>query len=118
MKTKFIYIAIASCVLLVSSCEKTKQRALYGKVVNKYTKEPVSVVTFSLVVTHHASGMHGTEKNRQYSFATDSNGTFKLMFDANSNETLSIGYPGGPICWAKDIGRKDLAINAGTIEYD
>lgn len=102
--------------LSIVSCEKSRQRTLYGKIIHADTKEPVNNRKYELAVTSYASGINETEEVREYQFATDSNGDFQLIFEAISKETLMIGYPGGSIYWSKSIGRKDISINTGTIE--
>lgn len=72
----------------IVSCEKTRQRTLYGRIVQSNTKSPIVNGRYELAVTSYASGINGSENTKVYPFATDDNGEFRLIFDAKKKKHL------------------------------
>ena len=119
MKQRILVILLViTAPLFLVSCEKQRERTVFGKIVYNDNKEPVNKGQFKLYLSSTSfKGASSQRKEIEYPFTTETDGSFRVLIQSKSNQSLYIRPTSslGEI-WYGDFSKKQLEINAGTIE--
>ncbi len=123
---KQLSFALTALLLIVlfsaTSCNKYRQRQVFGTLLDSASQQPVVNKTYYLYVTIIGSPLssHRKTMDQRYYFKTDEHGYFKLVFESK-DQKIVIGNStppaqGGPSYWTATPKKKEISINAGFVQ--
>ncbi len=116
---------IALLAMSLTSCNKNRDRKVYGCIVNDSTNAPIPSKTFYISYSYYKGpAILGYNAFRSDRFKTDGNGCFDKTINAlegtiylsrNAFDDYQEEQANSVAFWKKDIGKKERNIYAGTV---